>query len=54
VALHGTSSGSTPIEQILFAWAMMLIFSAIYLFIASKLFKKMLVKARTDATLNME
>lgn len=53
-ALHGTSSTSAPIEEIVLSWAMMIVFSAIYLFIASKLFKKMLVKARTDATLNMQ
>lgn len=53
-ALHGTSSGGAALNEILFSWAMMLIFSAIYLFVAGRLFKRMLVKARTDATLDME
>ena len=53
-ALHGTSSANASLDEILLSWGMMLLFSAIYLFIASKLFKKMLVKARTDATLDMQ
>jgi len=54
IALHGTSTGGAPIEKTLFAWCMMLLFSAIDLFIASRLFKLMLYKARADATLGME
>jgi ABC-2 type transport system permease protein len=54
VALHGTSTGSAPIEQTLFAWAMMIILSIIFLFIASRLFKFMLYKARVDATLDVQ
>jgi len=53
-ALHGTSSVNAPIEETLFAWGMMIVFSALYLFIANRLFKKMLVKARTDATLDYQ
>jgi ABC-2 type transport system permease protein len=52
-ALHGTSSGGAALAETLFSWAMMAVFSAIYLWVASRLFKKMLVKARTDATLDM-
>ena len=54
VALHGTSTANAPIEQTLFAWAMMVLFSVIYLFIASRLFKIMLYKARVDATLDVQ
>jgi len=54
IALHGTSTGGAPIEKTLFAWGMMLLFSAVDLFIASRLFKLMLYKARADATLGME
>jgi len=54
VALHGTSTGGAPIEKTLFAWGMMIIFSIVDLFIASRLFKVMLYKARVDATLGME
>ena len=53
-ALHGTSTGGTSLEEILLSWALMIAFSVIYFLIAGWLFKKMLVKARTDATLDME
>jgi len=54
VALHGTSTGGAPLNETLFAWGMMLLFSVIDLLIASRLFKLMLYKARADATLGME
>jgi len=54
VALHGTSTGGATFNETLFAWAMMLLFSLVDLFIASRLFKLMLYKARADATLGME
>ncbi len=54
VALHGTSTGGASLNQTLFAWAMMLLFSLIDILIASRLFKVMLYKARADATLGME
>lgn len=54
VALHGTSTGGASLNQTLIAWCMMLIFSLIDLFVASRLFKLMLYKARADATLGME
>lgn len=54
VALHGTSTGGAPLNQTLVTWGMMLLFSLIDLLIASRLFKLMLYKARTDATLGME
>jgi ABC-2 type transport system permease protein len=54
VALHGTSTRSATIEQTLFAWGMILAFSLIDLFIASRLFKVMLYKARVDATLDVQ
>ncbi len=50
-ALHETSTGAGDTQAVFFAWGMMLIFSVIDLFIASKLFKYMLYKARVDATL---
>lgn len=53
-ALHGTSSGGASLNEILFAWGMMLLFSIVDLLIASRLFKVMLYKARADATLAME
>jgi len=54
VALHGTSTGGASLNQTLFAWGMMLLFSLLDLLIASHLFKLMLYKARADATLGME
>jgi ABC-2 type transport system permease protein len=54
VALHGTSTGGATLNQTLISWGMMLLFSAIDLIIASRLFKLMLYKARADATLGME
>jgi len=53
-ALHGTSSGNATFEQILFYWAMLIIFSIIYLVGANLLFQKVLVKARKDASLSLE
>ncbi len=54
VALHGTSSGGAPLNQTLFAWAMLILFSLLALFLATRLLKRMLYKARADATLGME
>jgi ABC-2 type transport system permease protein len=54
IALHGTSTADAPLEQTLFAWAMMLLLSVLYLFIASRLFRIMLYKARVDATLDVQ
>ncbi len=54
VALHGTSTAGSPLGETFFAWGMMILFSAIDLFIASRLFKVMLYKARADATLGLE
>lgn len=54
VALHGTSTGGVTLNQTLFAWGMLLLFSLIDLLIASRLFKIMLYKVREDATLGME
>ena len=54
VALHGTSTGGATLNATLFTWGMMLLFSLIDLFIASRLFKVMLYKSRADATLGME
>jgi ABC-2 type transport system permease protein len=51
-ALHLTSSGSGNSGQLLFCWAMMLVFSLLYLLISRWLFRLMLRKARVDATLS--
>ncbi|MEW5940107.1 MAG: ABC transporter permease [Chloroflexota bacterium] len=54
VALHGTSSQAASVDQILFAMGMMLLFSVVDLFIASRLFRIMLYKARVDAVLDIQ
>lgn len=53
-ALHGTSSGGANLAETAFCWAMMLLFSLIYLFISSRLFRLMIRKACADATLGMQ
>ena len=53
-ALHGASSGGASLTEIAFCWAMMLLFSLIYLYISSRLFRLMIRKARADATLGMQ
>jgi len=54
IALHGTSTGNASLEQTVFALGMILIFSVLDLFIASRLFKAMLYKVRVDATLDVQ
>jgi len=54
MALHGTSTGGASLEQTLFYWGMIVVFSIIDLVVASILFKRLLYKARSDATLGME
>jgi ABC-2 type transport system permease protein len=53
-ALHGTSSGSATINEVLFSWGMLLLFSVLYLFLSRILFRVMIRKARIDATLGMQ
>lgn len=53
-ALHGTSTGGARLEEVAFYWMMMMLFSVIYYFISRRLFKLMLIKARRDATLDVE
>ena len=53
-ALHATSTGGASFEEVVFYWGMMILFSFIYFFISAKLFRLMLVKARRDATLDVE
>jgi ABC-2 type transport system permease protein len=53
-ALHATSSGWTGYQEVALAWGLMAALSGIYLGIAAVLFKKILYRARRDATLNMQ
>lgn len=52
--LHGTSSGGASINEVLFSWGMLLLFSVLYLFLSRILFRVMIRKARIDATLGMQ
>ncbi len=54
VALHGTSTGGASLTDTLFAWAMLVLFSVVDLWVASWLLKRLLYKARVDATLGLE
>ena len=54
IALHGTSTANAPVQGTLFAWGMMAVLGIIYWFVASRLFKFMLYKARVDATLDVQ
>ena len=53
VALHGAATGAES-NQILFAWAMMLLFAIVYVYASGRLFKVVLRKAKVDATLSMQ
>lgn len=53
-AMHGTSTGGASLGQLIFYWGMMLFFSLVYIYISRRLFKLLLVKARRDATLDVE
>ena len=53
-ALHGTSTGGYSLDEVLLSWGLMVFFSVIYFFISGRLFRLMLVKARKDATLDVE
>ncbi len=53
-ALHGSSSSGEPISQVYFYWGMLLLFSIIYIILSVVMTSRVLLKARTDATLDME
>jgi ABC-2 type transport system permease protein len=53
-ALHLSSSGPADLAEVTFSWGMMILFSLIYLVIGGILFRKMLAKARSQATLDRQ
>jgi ABC-2 type transport system permease protein len=53
-ALHLTSSGGGTSGEISIAWGMMLLFSLVYVILSRSLFRVMLRKARSEATLGLE
>jgi ABC-2 type transport system permease protein len=52
-AMHGTSSGGASLGEVVFCWGMLLLFSALYIVVARALFRLMLRKVRSDATLGL-
>jgi ABC-2 type transport system permease protein len=53
-ALHGSTSGTLSNDQIFFAWAMMIAFSIIYVLLSESLYRRILYKARVDASLDTQ
>ena len=53
-ALHATSSVGGDFTEVLLSWGMMIVLSVIYVFIAGRMFKALIRRARTDATLNVQ
>lgn len=54
VALQSAAAGEATFSSLLFNWGMMLLLGAVYLLISSILFRRMLEKARNDATLGFQ
>jgi ABC-2 type transport system permease protein len=53
-ALHGAASGTLSVNQILVAWAMMIAFSLAYVLLSDGLYRKILYRARVEASLDTE
>ena len=53
-ALHATSSGAESWQQIYLYWGLLIVFSVVYLVASKILTDRVLLKARTDATLDLE
>jgi ABC-2 type transport system permease protein len=53
-ALHATSSGWQGFGEVALCWGMMTLLGLIYVFFARILFRKVLYKARVDATLEVQ
>jgi hypothetical protein len=53
VALHGAAQGTLEPLQIAGTWGIMALFSLIYILASGRLYRVILRKARTDATLDI-
>jgi ABC-2 type transport system permease protein len=53
-ALHGASSGGAGLGEMALSWGMMALFSVVYLILARWLFRRLLYRARKEATLGMQ
>jgi ABC-2 type transport system permease protein len=54
LSLQGAAAGTASWADLLFNWGMMLLLGLIYLLVSSYLFRRMLEKARQDATLGFQ
>lgn len=53
-ALHATASGAGELQSLWFDWVMMLAFSLLYIVLAAWMFRRLIDRARNDATLGFE
>jgi len=53
-ALHATSSGNAPLNDVFISWGLIVFLSLVYLYISSWLFKVLLQKSREKATLGLQ
>ncbi len=51
--LHATSSGGAALPELALSWGMMVLLSVVYLVVGRRLFKALLRRARSEATLGM-
>lgn len=52
--LHAATQGLATSSEIALTWGMMILFGSLYLALSGKLFKRMLYRARVEATLSMQ
>ncbi len=53
-ALHASSSGQAPLGDIYLSWTVLVSLSLVYLVVSRWMFRKLLFKARVDATLGLQ
>lgn len=53
-ALHASTTGNPTLQTMLEYWGIMLLYSVIYIAVSGTLFRRMLVRARREASLNMQ
>lgn len=53
-ALHATSSGNAPLNDVFISWGLIVFLSLVYLYISSWLFRVLLQKSREKATLGLQ
>ncbi len=53
-ALHATSSGGVPLNDVFISWGLLIGFSVVYWFISAWLFRVLLRRAREEATLGLQ